>query len=297
MILKNNGHPLFLPPIIKNSLPLTIYAELEEAVRRVGRDPEEIRIRLKRREEFVFSGTSILGESILDEKEISEIFYRLCGTSVYAHTETIREGFIKAEGGIRIGVCGSASLKGQGIEAVHDISSINIRLPCKYLPDVRRITETFLICGGGMLLFSPPGEGKTTVLKSLINDISGVYGKRSAVVDTRSELATGLSDKELRADILDGYPRGLGIEIAVRSMNPQVIFCDEIGSGAEAKAILSARNCGVPIIASAHGRDVKELVRRDGIEELHRAGIFSNYVKIERNADKYSFEIFPYHSI
>ena len=97
----------------------------------------------------------------------------------------------------------------------------------------------------------------------------------------------------MKIDILEEYPRGVGIEIAVRALNPQFIICDEIGSFAEASALLSVRNSGVPIIASAHGDDIQGLVSRPGIRELFDAGIFDSYIHLERHEgeSKCSYEI------
>ena len=83
-------------------------------------------------------------------------------------------------------------------------------------------------------------------------------------------------------DVLTGYPRPRGIEIATRTMNAQLIVCDELGDAAEAEAIVAAQNCGVPFVASAHGDSVAGLLRRTGILRLHRAGVFGAYVGIRR---------------
>lgn len=274
--------PYALPPFIIQALPIHILDEFGAISRNHYGMAEEIRIRRGRKIEFLFSGTSILGEQCIDGGEIQEIFYRLCEGSVYAHEETVCRGYIRAEGGVRIGICGSAVLNGDKVSAVHDICSINIRLPCTSLPDVSELADKLTCTCGGALLFSPPSGGKTTVLRALANDISGRLRRRVALIDSNGELSPGLDGEDMRIDILRGYPRAEGIEIAVRALNPQYIICDEIGSRGEASAILAARDCGVPIIASAHGECVDNLVKRIGINELHEAEIFENYVRLKR---------------
>jgi stage III sporulation protein AA len=135
----------------------------------------------------------------------------------------------------------------------------------------------------GILIYSPPGVGKTTLLKGVSVKLSSGYSARRAVIiDSRGELEIdGVS--ELCLDILSGYPKGTGIEIASRTLNAEVIICDEIGSSAEAAAIISAHNCGVPLIATAHADNIKELLSKPGIRALHRAGIFGAYVRIRRD--------------
>lgn len=278
-----------LPPFLAKTLPKSVILDFERVSRATPLKAEEIRLRADRYTDFSFSGTSILGESSVSHAEMKDVFYRLCGGSVYAHADTVRRGFIRGEGGVRIGVCGRAAPTGE----IYDISSLNIRLPCLLLPCVNELSDLFFANAGGMLVLSPPGVGKTTVLRALAKEISGRCKKRVAVIDTRSELLYGLDGKDLRIDLLDGYPRGDGIEIAVRTLNPDVVICDEIGSEEEARAILSAQNSGVTIVASAHGDSVSGIIERGGIAELHRAGIFQNYVRLvrEKGKDECSFII------
>ena len=106
---------------------------------------------------------------------------------------------------------------------------------------------------------------------------------RTVVVDTREELGFTLDGKSLLLDVLIGYPRQIGIEIAVRSLGAQLIVCDEIGGPHDARAILSAANCGVPLIATAHASTAEELLRRPSIKLLHNAGVFGSYVGLARH--------------
>ena len=103
-------------------------------------------------------------------------------------------------------------------------------------------------------------------------------------MDTRGELNVSLNDSSLNLDVMSGYPRDVGIEIAVRTLGAQLIICDEIGSMADARATLGAANCGVPLIASAHAASFSELLERPAIKILHRAHVFGKYVGLSRRA-------------
>ena len=143
---------------------------------------------------------------------------------------------------------------------------------------------------GGLLIYAPPGEGKTTLLRSVIKEISrGRQALRCAVIDTRGELSEGISEKDLLVSVLLGYPKRVGIEIAVRSMNAQILVCDEIGAANDAASIIDAHGCGIPLVASCHGGSAEEILNRNGIMMLHKARIFSYYIGIKRKDGDFSY--------
>ena len=141
----------------------------------------------------------------------------------------------------------------------------------------------------GVLIYSPPGIGKTTLLRSVAVMLAsggwseGTEPLRTVVIDTRGELAFASEGRDLCLDVLSGYPRRRGIEIATRCLNAEVIICDEIGDYEEAMSLVASHNCGVPLIASAHAGSVNQLLSRTGLRLLHEAKIFGAYVGIERD--------------
>ena len=281
-----------LPSIFSEILPPAIYSSLTELCKN-GLEIEEVRLRAGQLCTVTARDGNISFGQGLSQTEMERIFERICGGSVYAHADTIRRGYVTLDGGIRVGVVGRASTDKGEIVGVYDVSALCFRLPRKIV----RVGEP--VCQllreqegtGGVLVFSPPGEGKTTLLRSVISKMAGGASPwRVVVIDTRDELCAFLEQQELCVDVLRGYPRPLGIEIAARSMNAQLVVCDEIGDMREAEAIIAAQNCGVPLLASAHASDVSGLLRRSGIRELHRAGVFGAYVGIRRTEGRRDYE-------
>ena len=147
--------------------------------------------------------------------------------------------------------------------------------------------------GEVLSIIGSSGSGKTTLLRAAaLSAASSTHSIRTVVVDTREELSTALSGSSLTLDVLIGYPREIGIGIAVRSLGAELVICDEIGGTRDASAILHAANCGVPLLASAHADSVSSLLRRPSIAMLHRARVFGAYVGITRSpSEGFSFEI------
>jgi stage III sporulation protein AA len=266
-------------------LPYRLLEELR-AKARDGRI-EEIRLRRGRRASLTLPGKNLVLNTVLDGAEIDGTLTGMCSGSLYAYSDTINKGYVSLPGGVRVGVCGRANCEGERMIGVHEISSLVIRIPHR----ARRVGE--VVCRllrefkreRGVLIYSPPGVGKTTLLRGIISLLSsGEHPLRTAVVDTRGELAFSVGGEDLCVDVLSGYPRALGIEIATRTLSAEVIVCDEIGDYTEAMALVSSHNCGVPLIASAHAGSAEELLRRTGIMLLHEANIFGAYVGISRSA-------------
>lgn len=224
----------------------------------------------------------------LSAKELEELVLHMCGGSLYAHTESLCGGFIPLGGGVRVGVCGRVILEGGRVIGLRDISSLCIRIPHAVTIDVSAAVD-LLECFSftrGLLLYAPPSGGKTTYLRSLALALaSGDRPRRVALVDTRDELAFSLDSPTLCVDILSGYPKGYGIEIATRTLGAEVIFCDEIGGEEDARAILSVQSGGVPLVASAHAHSVRDLMSRSWFLSLHRAGVFGAYLGLSRGGE------------
>lgn len=272
---------------VKRIIPKNILWELED-ISRSGRRIEEIRLRYPYASSVTSGRENIFLKSRVGKDELERMFFEACGGSPYAYSETVKKGYITLGGGVRLGICGKASVEGERIIGVREISGINIRIP-SYIGNIgKSVAELFVDMHktgkGGGLIFSPPGEGKTTLLKNIaVRLASGAEAMRVVIVDSRDELSALPAGGDDRCiDILSGYPKAEGIEIATRTMNAELIVCDEIGNGDEVEAILSAQNCGVPLLASAHAFEIEGLLRRKGIKRLHEERAFDMYIGIRR---------------
>lgn len=217
---------------------------------------------------------------ICTQEEVDECVERLCDSSYHSHEDEIKNGYISLKNGMRAGVAPTFSSSGE----VYSVNSVNIRLP----REIHGVSDALYAVtqGASTLIFSPPGVGKTTVLKDMIRNFSN-KGVRCAVIDTRGELSNiryPLADYFLNGD------RAHSIECAVRTMCPQSIVCDEIGRG-EAQGIIDASNTGVNFTASCHGASVDEIMHRPFIKELCRACVFEYCARLVKNGLGVSFDI------
>lgn len=220
--------------------------------------------------------------------ELQETMSYLSSYSRYAFEDKIRQGFLTIQGGHRIGLCGRTVLEMRAVKTISPITFINIRIARQIL-DCGREVFPWLWEDGRLqdtLVVSPPGLGKTTLLRDLIRLLAERV--TVGVVDERSELAAcfrGIPQNDLgpRTDVLDGCPKAEGMQMMVRSMAPQVIAVDEVGSEGDRHAVEHAMNCGCRILATTHGAAWEELVCHPVLGSWLRDGRFGRYVFMKRD--------------
>ena len=279
------NHPprsLQLPRALCAILPTKVLAALQAGhVRRV----EEIRLRVGYGCSISCDGDSRSLPGLQWSREDMDALLLAAGDgSGYALRSCLDRGYIPLPGGVRIGVCGCATDSGAaGGALLWRVDSVNIRIPARFAVVGRGILPTVrATIPRGTLFYAPPAVGKTTLLRALTSALcEGEAPLRVVMVDSRRELDDGAFSSMAMLDILSGYPKREGIEIAARTMSAQVIVCDELGSN-EARAVLSAALCGVPLLASAHAGNLRQLLARPELRVLHSAGAFGCYVGLQR---------------
>lgn len=202
--------------------------------------------------------------------------------SLYARTEEISQGYLTLRGGHRMGLCGHVRITDSGM-VLTDIGSVCIRIAAEW----RGSADPLLPWLGdvpSLLIIGAPGTGKTTLLRDIARQIASVSKSVSvAVVDERSELAACVNgvpqlDVGIHTDVLDSLPKAEALPWLVRSMAPRVIITDELGSDADAAAVMAAHSCGVAICASVHGSSLEDAASRPSIAALMARRMFDLYV-------------------
>ena len=223
---------------------------------------------------YIYSSNCIISS----ENEIIDTINKMCGYSMHSHYEDIINGYVTLPNGSRVGLCGTAVYDKEQVKSIKNINSINIRIP----RTVQGVSEPiFNVVYKGrlknLLIVGPPSSGKTTMLRDLAFQLSsGRMGKyhKICVVDERKELFPSQQDiKTLgpNTDVLLGFPKGQGISMAVRTLSPDVIICDEIGTPEEAGEVLNGVNCGTKFALSLHA---------DSVEELKNKKIFKDFFEL-----------------
>ena len=265
---------------------------------------EEIRIRVDRPVILKYpDGKEDILDHVITQNEILNILQSLCNNSIYSYQSQICDGYITLQGGHRVGITGNIAMKDGKIININYISSLNFRIAREIIgasdeilkevvnrsslqdSSFNKDKKTSNLEINNTLIVSKPGCGKTTVLRDLVRNISNM-GLTVSLIDERGEIASmykGIpqNDVGLRTDVMDNVTKSLGMKIAVRTMAPQVIVADEIGTKEDLEAINYGICSGVKGIFTAHGGDITELRQNDALNKLYEEKLFKRIIFLE----------------
>lgn len=274
----------YLPYSIQETIQKKINEKLENEL-------NEIRLRTDKPLILKFPKEDLILEHIVKQEEVLKSFEKICENSVYSYKRQICDGYITIRGGNRVGIVGSAVVENGQVININYISSLNFRIAREKIGCsdnmIKQIINYETNSIYNTLIISPPGGGKTTLLRDIVRNLSNGFedfkGKTIGVVDERGEIAAmykGIPQNNvgIRTDVIDNMPKPEAMRILVRSMCPDIIACDEIGSKEDVDAIDYAMCSGVKGIFTAHGGSIEEVKKNPELSKLFNKNVFERII-------------------
>lgn len=253
---------------------------------------EEIRIRVMKRVEVIISGKPVFLSYVITYEDSINLLNELSHYSIYTLEEELKKGYITVRGGHRVGLSGRVITEEGRVKAIRDVTSFNIRIAKEKVGIAERyVPYLFQEKWMNTLIIGPPQTGKTTLLRDFARVISSgfqhIESRKVGIVDERSEIAgcvKGVPQHQLgeRIDVLDACPKAEGMMMMIRSMSPDVLIVDEIGTKEDAEAVMEAVHAGVQLFVTVHGYRVSDLLKRPTLKMLIESNVFDRFIELSR---------------
>lgn len=226
---------------------------------------------------------------VCDYTTIQSIVYKMCENSVYSVNDYIKRGYITLQGGIRVGLTGEVVSENGEVTTIKNFQGLNIRVPhliegCSELALDYLLTDKFC----NTLILSPPGAGKTTFIRDIILQLSKRnYCYNVLVADERNEIMSLINGEEdfdlgIFYDVYTNCTKEFAFKHGIRSMNPDIIVCDEIDIDKDLQTIISATNCGVKVLCTIHCDDINQLKQKKNFDFIFQNKLFDRYIFLSK---------------
>lgn len=246
-----------------------------------GKDASDITICLNKLMYISVKGRIVDSPYYVSEEIFNSILNKMCNGSIYANQQTLKQGYITLKDGHRVGVSGNIIKNETGNRYMREITALNIRIS-RNIPDVVKSVEKYILHNRyiyNTLIIAPPSAGKTTLLKGIALKLGENF--RTGIVDERGEF-DGIKNDSGHIFTIEGASKHEGILSLLRSMAPEIVITDEIGTVEDENAIFMLINAGVKIICTAHGYDVCDIMRRQVFRKLINECVFEKLIVLSQ---------------
>lgn len=235
---------------------------------------------------------------ITSSDDLEDIVFRASNFSLYAVNEEIQKGFITLNNGIRIGLVGQVVMENKKVITLKNFSALNFRFPHEIKGASDKIIDKLIENNEFLntLVLSSPGVGKTTLIRDIIRQISGIkLVKNVLIVDERNEISGFNNGKNcldigIFSDVLVGGEKSYAFSNGIRSMSPDIIVTDEIGTKQDYDCLNYASTCGVNVLATIHAKNINQLLKKVDFMPLLSNQIFKRYVVLSNKKGKGTIE-------
>lgn len=249
-------------------------------VDRLGKNTlQELRLRLDQPPLLIRKDGSLWLERLILPEDLSFCINAASRYSPWT-AATSAQGYLTAQGGHRIGICGEAVVQNGEMTGIRTPTSLCLRVA----RDFPGIAAKACQLAGSVLIIGKPGSGKTTLLRDLVRQFSD-FGS-IAVVDERGELFPSFQGKSCfpsgrQTDVITGCSKKQGIEAVLRTMGPACIAVDEITAADDCRALIHAGWCGVRLLATAHAASREDLLSRPVYKPLVESRLFDTLLILQ----------------